>query len=420
MLSYHELKDKYLNTRQLTVELTNPLKKEDLVVQPAVFASPPKWHLGHTTWFFERIILSNYKSNYKTYNENYNYLFNSYYNTFGSKLSRESRGFLSRPSTKMIIQYRNVVDNEMIELLEDENLSRETAALIELGINHEQQHQELLITDIKYNLGNNPFFSEYGGQRTNTSPKNFKYGQPNFLSVSEGIYEIGHQGEGFCYDNELGRHKVYVHGFEFQDRLVTCKEYMEFIEDGGYERFQLWLSDGWEWRLENDIQCPLYWHKMDGEWYHYTMAGLQKVDLNTPVCHVSFYEADAFSTWKGYRLLTEAEWEAAATLFHNAGAYDQNMMSSKIFKPIPKQNDNLQFIGETWEWTSSAYLPYPFYKPVEGAVGEYNAKFMVNQKVLRGGSCATPDDHIRLSYRNFFYPHERWQFTGFRLARTIE
>ena len=380
------LLDAFLDTRSRSETLCDPLETEDYVVQPVEEVSPPKWHLGHTTWFFEEFILKPHLEGYQVFDKDFSFVFNSYYETVGKRVVRANRGNLSRPSVKRIYAYRKYVTQQVAALFshtEDPSLWE----LLEIGINHEQQHQELLLTDIKYILGHNPLLPSYSEiipeHATTVSDK-------LWLSMPGGIYEIGHQGEGFCFDNELGRHKVYLEPYAISENLVSNGEYIRFIEDGGYTRFDLWHAAGWDWVKQESIDSPLYWHFIDGQWYHYTLDGLKTVDPDSPVTHISYYEAFAYSQWKGLRLPTEFEWEAAQGQFS---------------------------WGQRWEWTESAYLPYPKFKKAEGALGEYNGKFMVNQKVLRGSSVATPPGHSRPTYRNFFHPNERWQYTGLRLAR---
>ena len=366
---------KYLKVRSRTEQICSPLEIEDYVVQPIIDVSPPKWHLGHTTWFFEQFLLQQFHTNYTVYDADFSFVFNSYYETVGKRVVRANRGNLSRPSVQKVYEYRKHVDAAMKQLLESD-LSKEANELFLIGINHEQQHQELLITDIKYILGNNPLLPEYGPFKEFSAEPNTQ----EWIDVKAGLYEIGHQGEGFCYDNELGRHQVYLNDFSISNRLVTKGEYIEFIESDAYKTFSLWHAEAWDWIQNNDISAPMYWHQIDGVWHEYTMQGLQKVQPEAAVCHISYYEAFAYASWKGMRLPTEFEWETA-----------QNKFSW----------------GQRWEWTESAYLPYPNYTKAPGAIGEYNGKFMVNQKVLRGSSVATSEKHSRLSYRNFFHPNLR-------------
>lgn len=386
MVLTDELTDFFLETRSYTETICEPLETEDYVVQPIVDVSPPKWHLGHTTWFFEEFILKNHLKGYTSYNPNFSYVFNSYYETVGKRVVRADRGNLSRPSVSKVYDYRKYVTQHMETLLKDP-ISKEVQNLVEIGIHHEKQHQELLLTDIKYILGNNPLLPVY---KKNYQEHLHEKQSQQWLSVPEGIYEIGHASKDFCYDNELGRHKIYLQPYSISNSLVTNSEYCAFIEDDGYNNFELWHAEGWDWVKEHNISAPLYWHHIDGEWQHYTLNGLQKIDKQTPVTHLSYFEAFAFAQWKNCRLPTEFEWEIGAQHFK---------------------------WGQRWEWTESAYLPYPHYKKAEGALGEYNGKFMVNQKVLRGSSVATPNKHKRLTYRNFFQPQLRWQYTGLRLAK---
>ncbi|NIF04627.1 ergothioneine biosynthesis protein EgtB [Chryseobacterium sp. Tr-659] len=385
MLTKNILK-KYIDIRSHSEKICAPLEIEDYVVQPIVDVSPPKWHLGHTTWFFETFILIPNFPGYKVFDPQYNFVFNSYYETIGARVIRTDRGNLSRPSVSDIYLYRKYVDEQMRNFLQSEFMNEAVEPLLELGLNHEQQHQELLITDIKYILGHNPLFPAYSKEKN----KQKESGDAQMLRFSEGIYEIGFKGEGFCFDNELGRHKVYLADFEIASQLVTNREYLEFMDSGGYTDFRHWHAEGWDWVKQHNVQSPLYWHSIDGKWWNYTLNGLQEIEPYAPVCHISFYEASAFASWKGMRLPTEAEWEIASLYFD---------------------------WGTRWEWTNSAYLPYPHFKKEAGAVGEYNGKFMVNQMVLRGASEATPPGHSRNTYRNFFQAGLKWQFTGIRLAR---
>jgi ergothioneine biosynthesis protein EgtB len=381
------LADYYTKVRQRTEWICSFLQTEDYVVQPVVDVSPPKWHIGHVTWFFETFILKPYFMGYQEFNANYNYVFNSYYETVGNRVIRTDRGNLSRPTVADIYQYRAYVDEAMTRFLCDEP-SAEIKELLILGFNHEEQHQELLLTDVKYILGHNPLFPPYSDKYV--SPKIQKTDSPDFIKMNEGVYEIGYIGDGFCFDNELNRHKVYLNEYDISPNLVTNAEYLEFINSGGYHDFRHWHAEGWDWVNTNKVECPLYWHLIDGEWQNYTFHGLQPLNLKDPVCHISYFEAYAYASWKGLRLPTEFEWEAAATQFS---------------------------WGKSWEWTESSYLPYPGFAKAPGAIGEYNGKFMVNQKVLRGASEATSPGHSRITYRNFFQTHLRWQFTGIRLAR---
>lgn len=376
----------YLKVRKRTEDICSHLQTEDYVVQPVVEVSPPKWHIGHVTWFFETFILKPYFMGYQEYNPDYNYVFNSYYETVGTRVIRTDRGNLSRPTVIEIYEYRKYVDDAMLNFLCEEP-SAEIKELLILGFNHEEQHQELLYTDIKYVLGNNPLFPAYDRNYHVPATEQVEGG---FIKMDEGIYEIGFQGEGFCFDNELNRHKVYLNDYEICPNLVTNAEYLAFIEAGGYHDFRNWHAEGWDWVKTNHVEAPMYWHQIDGDWHYYTYHGLEALRLHEPLCHISYFEAYAYATWKGLRLPTEFEWEAASDKFN---------------------------WGRRWEWTESAYLPYPGFAKAPGAIGEYNGKFMVNQKVLRGASEVTPESHSRATYRNFFQTNLRWQFTGIRLAK---
>lgn len=382
-----ELLEFYERVRRYTEWLCAPLEIEDYIPQPTVDVSPPKWNVAHTTWFFEEMILKKFAENYRVFDEQFGFLFNSYYNSIGARTRRDNRGDLSRPTVRRVFEYRKYVDDEMRELL-TRDLSAEIKDLIVLGLNHEQQHQELFLTDLKYTLSRNPLHPVYREDFALVEQCETK--SNDFARISAGIYEIGFAGDGFHFDNELGRHKVYLNDFSIAEKLVTNAEFLEFIEDGGYENFRVWHAEGWDWVAENEIGAPLYWEKRGDEWLNYTFSGLRPINADAPVCHVSFYEAAAFAEWAGARLSTEFEWEAANAKFD---------------------------WGSRWEWTNSAYLPYPNFTKPPGAVGEYNGKFMINQMVLRGASVATPAGHSRATYRNFFHPHLRWQFTGIRLAK---
>lgn len=381
------LLERYLRIRNDSELICKPLAIEDYVVQPVPDVSPPKWHLGHTTWFFETFILVPNFAGYTVFNSQYNFVFNSYYETVGARVLRTDRGNLSRPSVSDIYEYRKYVDQKMSAFLNSKSVTNEIIELLELGMNHEQQHQELLYYDIKYILGHNPLFPAYT-EEILFDPIAIK--NNDFIKISEGIYEIGFTGTGFCFDNELGRHKTYLEPFEIASNLVTNNEYLEFINDGGYQDFAYWHSEGWEWVKNHNAKAPLYWYFMDGKWMNYTFNGLKEINLTSSVSHINYYEASAFAAWKGMRLPTEFEWEVAS---------------------------NQLDWGEYWEWTSSAYLPYPSFKKEAGAIGEYNGKFMVNQMVLRGASLATSKGHSRETYRNFFHPHLQWQFCGLRLVK---
>jgi len=378
--------DKYSAVRSHSVLICSKLQKEDYVVQPVVDVSPPKWHLGHTTWFFETFILIPHAFAYQPFNPDYNYVFNSYYENIGARVIRTDRGNLSRPTVDEVFQYRAYVDEAMEKYLHGLN-DPEVLELVELGLNHEQQHQELLWYDIKYILGHNPLFPEYAAENIESGLLNSGEG---WAAFSEGVYEVGHHGDNFHFDNELGRHKVYIQNFSISTRLVSNEEYLAFIRAGGYQDFNLWHAEAWDWVTQNHIIAPLYWYEVDGVWHRYSLSGLEALKPDEPVSHVSYYEAAAFAQWKGLRLPTEFEWEVASA--------------------------QLDW-GRLWEWTESAYLPYPGFSKAAGALGEYNGKFMVNQKVLRGASIATPAQHSRSTYRNFFHPNLRWMFSGIRLSK---
>ena len=377
--------EQFLNIRHHTEAICKSLKPEDTSIQPIDFVSPPKWHLAHTTWFFEQFVLTEHKADYKVFNADFSYYFNSYYNNVGERVVRADRGLMTRPTLDEVLNYRAYVNEHITEFING-GVSKTISDIIEIGLQHEQQHQELLAYDIKYIFGHQPSFPRLNFD-INLIEEN---PQQEFISIPEGIYEIGHNEDCFCWDNELGRHKVFLHDYKISNRLVTNSEYIEFIEADGYKDFNLWHADGWEFIQSNKITRPMYWHKVDGKWMHYTLQGFKAIDENKPVNHITFYEAFAYAQWKGCRLPTEFEWEIA---------------SQKIS------------YGQLWEWTNSAYLPYPNYDKVEGALGEYNGKFMINTMVMRGGSVTSPKGHCRPTYRNFFSPEMRWQFSGIRLAK---
>ena len=379
--------NQFQSIRNYTIKLCAPLETEDYVVQPIVDVSPPKWHLGHTTWFFETFILKQFVDGYTVFDPDYDYVFNSYYETVGTRVIRTDRGNLSRPTVKDVYAYRKHVDEAMIKFLQNPVL-KEMEEVLMIGYNHEQQHQELLMTDVKYILGNNPLFPVYKNEPGDKEKAHFE--PTGFLRMEEGIYEIGYAGDGFCFDNELSRHKVFLNDYEIASHLVSNREYLEFIKDGGYSNFNWWHADGWAWVKGNGIKSPMYWHLLEDTWQHFTLEGLKDVDPNEPVNHVSYYEAAAYASWKGMRLATEAEWEISAPKFD---------------------------WGKRWEWTESAYLPYPGFKKAPGAIGEYNGKFMINQMVLRGASEVTSPGHSRIACRDFFQPDLRWQSTDIRLAK---
>lgn len=418
MISRSELHARYTEVRQETLVLCEPLATEDYVVQTMRDVSPAKWHLAHTTWFFETFLLRA-RPDYRPFHPQYAVLFNSYYNGVGEQFPRAQRGLLSRPTVEETVSYRRRVDEAMHELIDnaDEDAWSDVAMRVELGLHHEQQHQELFLADIKHVFAQNPLRPAYT-QRTTTATL-CAPAHDRFVSVEGGVIRQGHAADAFAYDNECPAHTTYVAPFCIAADLVTNEEFLSFMNDGGYERPELWLADGWECAQERGWNAPLYWEqKAKGDWWSMTMAGMQPVALQEPVCHVSHYEADAYARWRGKRLPTETEWERAATTV--SSALPGTLRECRFFHPIgarPHQDYTLAHLrGEVWEWTASAYLPYPGFQPLDGNFGEYNGKFMSNQMVLRGGSCATASTHLRLTYRNFFQPEKRWQFSGFRLA----
>lgn len=421
------LLDTYLSVRRRSEEICQPLAIEDYGVQPMPDASPPKWHLAHTTWFFETFILKIFDSNYRPFHPKFEYLFNSYYEHVGSRHPRPERGNLSRPTVSQVLDYRKHVD-EAIRKIVGNKTDPQIADRITLGNHHEQQHQELLFTDLKFNLGKNPLFPAYRelNQKPVSTQRIAEIDPLRYVKFEGGKIPIGTSDTDiFCFDNETPQHHVWLEPFAFANRLITNGEYLEFIEDGGYENATLWLSDGWQERQTRGWQAPEYWFRDDSEgWCEYSLSGLSPLDLNKPVTHVSLYEADAFARWSQKRLPTEFEWETVARL-ETSQIEDNgtgiNLADQGIYHPQPCESNRgiTQLLGDCWEWTSSAYSPYPGYKPLNGALGEYNGKFMANQFVLRGGSCVTPADHVRVTYRNFFYPKDRWQFSGIRLAHDL-
>jgi ergothioneine biosynthesis protein EgtB len=409
---------RYLAIRHATRALAAPLSAEDCAIQSMPDASPVKWHLAHTAWFFETFLLAPHLPGYRPLEPAYRVLFNSYYNAVGEKHPRPERGMLSRPGAGEVLAYRDHVDGAMVELL-DAELAPGVAGLVELGLQHEQQHQELILTDVKHLLSRNPFKPVYSKQWPLTP---ISARERRWIAVAGGLHETGHQGEqrgaGFCFDNETPRHRVWLEPFQIASHPVTHGDFIEFIEDGGYRRPELWLAAGWEAVIARGWQAPLYWELRDGRWYSFTLHGEAPVDRHAPVCHVSFFEADAFARWADARLPSEAEWELAVRELPRDGNFvESGALHPLALREAPSEGALAQAFGDVWEWTRSDYAPYPGFKPAAGAVGEYNGKFMSGQYVLRGGSCVTPAAHIRATYRNFFPPEARWQFSGLRLAR---
>ena len=411
----------FKRTRTQTEILVKPLSAEDCQLQSMPDASPAKWHLAHLTWFFETFILEKYEANFKPFDASFRVLFNSYYNGIGDKHPRAQRGLISRPTLADVMAYRQAVDERVMTVLNENLNDPELTQLITLGLHHEQQHQELLLTDIKHALSMNPAQPAYAKRW----PLSSIAPQPVvWHSYAGGLVEHGFDTAkgGFAFDNETPRHRVYVAPFAVSSRLVTNGDFLAFMADGGYRRPELWLSLGWDWVQAGQHALPLYWQAQQSAYVNFTLQGLVDVDPNTPACHLNYFEADAFARWSGARLPTEFEWELAASQIKTP--WSSNFVESTAYHPMPLQHANneqpSQLFGDVWEWTQSNYNPYPGYRPWEGLVGEYNGKFMCNQFVLRGGSCATPQSHIRASYRNFFPPDARWQFSGLRLARNVD
>ncbi len=389
----------YTRVRQFSEQLCETLTAEDVCIQSMPDVSPSKWHLAHTTWFFEQFILAESRKGYQPFHPQYAYLFNSYYISKGERHARPERGLLSRPTLQDIRQYRHAIDQQLLEWLSDpEALTDEIAGLITLGLNHEQQHQELLLMDIKHVFACNPLLPRYSEQ---ASPPAEPI-TPGWQEHPGGLIDIGHACKGFAFDNEQPRHKVWLEPFALANQLVSNGDWLAFIEDGGYETASLWLSEGWDWCQQQTVKAPLYWQKEGGQWMEFTLHGLQPLDPHRPVCHINYYEAAAYAEWAGARLPRETEWEALAR--HKPCTHALH----------PSGHD---FFGQLWQWTASPYQAYPGFKALPGSLGEYNGKFMASQMVLRGSACITPPGHERLTYRNFFYPHQRWQFAGLRLAR---
>ena len=401
--------------RAATMQLAAPLSAEDCALQSMPDASPVKWHLAHTTWFFETFVLERFIRDYRHFDPRYRVLFNSYYNAVGDKHPRPDRGLLSRPTLDEVHSYRRQVEDHLVALVAQATDDAELASLLELGLQHEQQHQELILTDLKHLLSRNPLQPAYM-ERWPLTP--VKPRPSRWIGFAGGMVSVGHHGAGFCFDNEQPRHQVFLAPFELASHPVTHGDFLAFIDDGGYTRPELWLSLGLDMVQAQRWTAPMYWERRDGRWTTFTLHGRVEIDPATPMTHVSYFEADAYARWAGARLPTEFEWEAGAA----DGAIDGNFQDSGALHPLaprmdPPHGNPSQLFGDVWEWTGSAYAPYPGFTAAPGAVGEYNGKFMCNQYVLRGGSCATPRSHIRATYRNFFPPEARWQFSGVRLAR---
>ena len=408
-VSKSSLRERFSEVRHTSLRITEGLSPEDQILQSMPEASPTKWHLAHTTWFFETFILLPHLPSYKPFDARYKYLFNSYYKQLGAHPYRGSRGLMSRPSLQQVHAYRDYVERALLTFFDE--AGDDVLELIELGLNHEQQHQELILTDIKHALWSSPLRAECDCLPEPATPA----ARLSWIDIEGGIYSIGREGSGFAFDNEGPRHEVLLQPFRMASRPVTNAEYLEFMQDGGYRRPELWLSDGWDTICAQHCEAPLYWeHRNDGSWWQFAMNGIKPLNPAEPVCHVSFYEVDAYARWSGARLPAEAEWEVAAARMPSRGTFLEDF----AFHPqVARGEGHQQMFGDVWEWTASPYIAYPGFQPAAGLIGEYNGKFMCNQMVLRGGSCATPSSHIRASYRNFFPPQARWQFSGIRLAR---
>ena len=408
----------FTQVRATTEQVTEGLTAEDMVLQSMADASPSKWHLAHTSWFFEEFVLAKFQPQFKPHNPDFRYLFNSYYETVGKRHQRPLRGMLSRPSLKQVIAYRTQVNEKMAQLLDSPVASQvDMLDLVELGLHHEMQHQELLLTDILHALSQHPFFPQV--KSSYQQPSNPDGATLHFHHFDQQMVQMGAEPKLFCFDCEAPRHSQLQHAFALSNRPTSNGDWLEFINDRGYQTPTLWLSDGWARCQQEGWNAPLYWHNKEGQWLQYGLDGLCPIDLNSPVCHISYFEADAFARWAGCRLPREHEWERAASQQQIAG----NFLEQQQWRPkalATASNDQpLQLYGDVWEWSQSPYTAYPGYTVAEGAVGEYNGKFMCGQFVLRGGSCVTPIQQMRPSYRNFFYPHQRWQFSGLRLAKDI-
>jgi len=404
------LAERYLQVRRFSEQICAPLQTEDYQIQSILETSPPKWHLAHVSWFFETFLLKAKQAGYQSFHPQFDVLFNSYYETVGEFHPRPKRGLLARPMVEEVYAYRHAIDDAMLGLIKQQQDDPEVSAFIELGLNHEQQHQELLLMDIKHNFFVNPLKPAY---RDDLAIKQGSTPELGWFKQAEDVYECGHDREqGFGYDNESPRHKHYLHDLQLADRLVTNGEYLAFMQDGGYSKPELWLADGWYHIHHKQTQQPLYWQQVDGDWYEFTLGGLRPLNLDQPVCHINYYEADAYARWFGVRLPTEFELEVVQAQQDLIG----NFVDQDYLHPQVASKDR-QWLGDLWTWTSTAYHPYPGFQPLAGSAGEYNGKFMCKQMVLRGGACVTSHNHMRATYRNFFYPHDRWQFSGIRLAK---
>jgi ergothioneine biosynthesis protein EgtB len=409
------IQQRFAEVRSISVGLVENLSDGDTTAQSMPDASPAKWHLAHTTWFFESFILSEFVPHYRPFNARFSTLFNSYYEAKGTRIARGARGIITRPSLQEILEYRVYVDAAVSRALD--GLQPSVRSLVELGCHHEEQHQELLLTDLLHLLSQNPLepiFRPSVDRPTSAAPTPLRW-----VEGPHGVVQMGHGGSGFSFDCERPRHTAWLSPHALADRLVTNAEWLQFMEDG-YRRPELWLSDGWAWVRDNAIQAPLYWRRRDScEWHQFGLDGLRPLEMSAPVCHVSYYEAEAFARWAGARLPTEAEWESAADEPDSTEGF--LLDGTHVMRPRPAAGRERirQLFGDVWQWTGSAFLPYPGFRTDPGAIGEYNGKFMSGQFVLRGGSCVTPRGHVRASYRNFFYPHQRWQFTGVRLAKDL-
>jgi ergothioneine biosynthesis protein EgtB len=410
-----KLAERYRRVRSATEMACATLSPEDMVVQSMPDASPAKWHLAHTTWFFETFVLSHPSlGGHQSFHSEFNFLFNSYYEVVGSRHPRALRGLLTRPGVDEVKRYREHVDREMMKLLPRLDLTNDLTGIVEIGLNHEQQHLELLLTDIKHLFSRNPLRPSY---RELPMPSNRAIAPMKWSRFKEGVYSIGHAGDTFSFDNERPRHRIFLEPFEIGTRPVSCGEYLAFMDNNGYGRPDLWLADGWSVCQREGWQAPLYWERHGDCWKSFTLGGLRAIAVNEPVLHVNFYEADAYARWADSRLPTEMEWEVACSASGVSPTGDSSFEPCRLH-PAPMTDDGVGFFDDVWVWTQSAYSPYPGFKPAAGAIGEYNGKFMCNQFVLRGGSCLTPRSHLRATYRNFFPPEARWQFTGLRLARS--